>query len=381
MRSVSVVGIGQIPVRKSYPDGLVELGARVVQMAMEDASVDGVDALYVGSMLADELQNQKHLGAFIADEAGLVGIEALRVGAASAAGAAALRMAYLAVASGEIDLAVAVGVEKMSEGAGAVPSLAKALDAKREGAFGANMITRNAELMRQYLERYQVPEDGFVNFAVNAHRNAVHNPNAIFRKKVTPRKVANSRVVYPPLRLYDSAPICDGAAAVILAPADQARAFSKNPVKLLACTVATDRFRLEDRKDPLRLEAAEISAEKAYRLANVNVEDVGLFEVHDAFSIMSALQLEAAGFAKPGEGWRLAANKEIWPKGDIPVATMGGLKARGHPIGATALYQACEIVLQLTARAGRNQIRNPKVAMMQSVGGVASTMLTDIFAN
>jgi acetyl-CoA C-acetyltransferase len=375
-----VVGIGQLPVRKSYPDGLIELGARVVKLAMTDAGVDQVDALYVGSMLADELQNQKHLGAFIADEAGLAGIEALRAGAASAAGAAALRVAYLAVASGEVDLAVAVGVEKMSEGAGAVPSLAKALDAKREGAYGANMITRNAELMREYMKRYQVPEDGFVHFAVNAHHNAVNNPNALFRKKVTPRKVANSRVIYPPLRLYDSAPVCDGAAAVILAPTDQARAFSSHPVRLLASTVATDRFRIEDRQDPLWLQAAETSAQKAYRLANVNVEDVDLFELHDAFSIMSALQLEAAGFAKPGEGWKLAAEKEIGRRGEVPISTMGGLKARGHPVGATALYQACEITLQLTGRAGRNQIRNPKVAMMQSVGGVASTILTHIFA-
>lgn len=380
MRPVSVVGIGQIPVKKSYPDGLIELGARAARLAIEDAGVDQVDALYVGNMLADELQNQKHLGAFIADEAGLIGVEALRAGAASAAGAAALRLAYLAVASGDVDLAVAVGVEKMSEGAAAVPGLAKALDAKREVAMGANMITRNAELMSEYIEHYEVPEDAFVNFAVNAHRNARNNPMALFRKRVTARRVRNSRVVYAPIRLFDSAPICDGAAAVLIAPAEQAKSLNEHSVRLLSSTVATDRFRIEDRANPLWLQAAEWSADKAYEVAGLGPEDIDLFEVHDAFSIMTALQLEAAGFAKPGEGWRLADEREIWRKGKIPISTMGGLKARGHPIGATSLYQACEIVLQLTGRAGKNQVRRAKVGMMQSVGGAASTMLTHIFA-
>jgi acetyl-CoA C-acetyltransferase len=381
MRKVSVVGIGQVPVKKSYTDGLVELGARVSLAALHDAGLESADALYVGNMLASELQNQKHLGAFIADEAGLVGIEAMSASAASAAGAAALRMAYLAVASGELDVAIAVGVEKMSGGAAAVPGLSKALDANREGAVGANMISRNADLMRQYMEEYEVPDDGFINFAVNAHRNSVHNPNAMFRKKITARRIRNSRIVIPPIRLYDSAPISDGAAALVLTSSERAKSLQTDSVDLLASTVATDRFRMEDRTNPLWLQAAEWSADGAYERAGVTRKDLSFFEVHDAFSIMATLQLEAAGFAKPGQGWRLAEEKEIWRKGSIPISTMGGLKARGHPIGASALYQACEIVLQLTERAGKNQIKKPKVAMMQSVGGAASTMLTHIFAN
>lgn len=380
MRSVSVVGIGQIPVKRAYSDGLIEMGAQVVGLAMEDASIDKVDALYAGNMLADELQNQKHLAALIADEAGLRGVEALSAGAASAAGAAALRLAYLAVASGDLDLVAAVGVEKMSEGS-AVPALSKALDSKREVPIGATMISRNAEIMQSYIEAYEVPEDGFVNFAVNAHNNARTNPNALFRKRVSARKVRTSRQVSGPMRLYDASPVCDGAAAVILAPTDQARAYTQFPIKLLSCTVATDRFRVEDRPNPLVLQAAQWSAEEAMLRANVNIKDISFFEVHDAFSIMSALQLEAAGFAEPGEGWRLAAEKQIYRRGRIPIATMGGLKARGHPIGATALYQTCEIALQLTERAGKNQIKRPKVAMMQSVGGAASTMLTHIYGN
>lgn len=380
MRPVSIVAASQLPVVKANPDSLSQMASSVMRDAMQSAGVIGVEALYVGNMLADELQNQKHLGALFADEAGLHGVEALRIGAATAGGAAALRVAYLAVASGDVDLAMVVGAEKMSEGS-AVPALAKALDAKLEVPLGANMINRNAELMRMYMERYKVPKNGFVNFAVNAHKNAKSNPYAMFRKPVSAATVRGSRVIYAPLRLYDSAPICDGAAAVILAPTSQARAFTETPVQILASSVATDYFRLEDRPSPLQLRAAQISAEKAFKAANVKHEDISLFEVHDAFTIMSALQLEAAGFAAPGRGWRLAHEDKIGLKGKVPITTMGGLKARGHPIGATALYQTCELVLQLTGRAGKNQVRRPKVGMMQSIGGVASTVVTHILGN
>ncbi len=379
IRPVSIVGIGQVEVVKASPKRLRELGAMATRLAMADAGVEQVDALFAGNMLSDELQGQKHVAALIADQAGLAGVEALEVKAATATGAAALRMAYFAVASGEADLAIAVGVEKMSEGV-PTPAMAKALDAEYELPQGATLISRNAELMRLYLERYQVPEEAFVNFAVNAHRNARHNPLALFRnKRVTARDVLASRLISPPLRLLDCAPICDGAAAVILAPRSEARAYSDQPVHILASSVATDRFRVQDRQDPLWLEAAYLSAQAAFRRANIHRNDVSLFEAHDAFSIMTCLLLEAVGYAKPGQGWRLAADDEIRLRGRVPISTLGGLKARGHPIGATALYQTCEIVLQLTERAGKSQVPNASIAMLQSVGGAASTVLTHLF--
>jgi len=379
MRGVSVVGIGQVPVVSATTDRLRTLGATVVRLAMEDAGVERVDALFASNMLADELQGQKHIAALIADEAGLAGIEALEAQAAMASGAAALRMAYLAVGSGELDLAVVVGVEKMSEGQ-ASAAMSKALDAK-EVKDGATLISKNAEILRLYRKRYKVPEDGLVNFPVVAHANARHNPNAVFRDMtVRPQTVLKSRIVHDPLRLLDCSPICDGAAAVVLSPTEQARTHSPYPVRILASSVATDRFRVGDRANPLWLAASHDSAGKAYRQANLNREDLDFFEVHDAFSIMACMQLEAAGFAKLGQGWRLAAEKRIELRGDIPITTMGGLKARGHPIGATALYQACEMVLQLTGRAGKDQVRNAEVGMMQSVGGAGTTVITHIFA-
>lgn len=379
MRPVSIIGIGQLPIQKESTHTLRQMGATAVRQAMAHARIDHTDALFAGNMLSDELQSQKHIAALIADEAGLIGIEALQVRAATATGAAALRMAYFAVSSGQADIAIAVGVEKMSSGV-ATPVLAKALDARKEVPTGDTLISKNAELMGMYMTRYSVPEDGLTGFSVNAHANALHNPNALFHKLITTADILNSRPISPPIRLMDCSPICDGAAAVVLVPTEHARRYPHaQPVHLLASSVATDRFRVGDRANPLRLSAARLSAEKAFSQTNRSLADVDLFEVHDAFSIMACLLLEAVGFARPGEGWRLAANGRIRPDGDIPIATMGGLKARGHPIGATAVYQTCEIYLQLTGQAGATQIPHAKTALLQSVGGAATTVLTHIF--
>jgi acetyl-CoA C-acetyltransferase len=335
--------------------------------------------LFAGNMLSDELQGQKHIATQIASEAGLRGVEALQVRAATATGAAALRMAYFAVASGEARLAVAVGAEKMSDGL-ATPALAKALDAKTETAVGATLLSQNARLMQMYLDKYKVSVNDFNFFSLNSHRNARTNPNALFKdKKVFDSTIRKSPIISPPLRLYDASPICDGAAAVVLTRANEARAYTDHPVRILSSSVATDWFRIDDRKKPLDLFAAANSAHNAFRKANVHRNDIDFFEVHDAFSIMACLLLEAVGFAEPGEGWRLAADHKITLRGPLPICTFGGLKARGHPIGATALYQACEIVLQLTGRAGRNQVKDAELALLQSVGGAASTVLTHVF--
>jgi acetyl-CoA C-acetyltransferase len=378
---VSIVGIGQVPVTAASPLSLRQLGAEAVHRAMADAGVDHVDALFVGNMLADELQGQKHLASLIADEAGLRWAEALQVRAATATGAAALRMAYLAVASGQAEVAIALGVDKMStDRTHVVSALAKALDAEIEVPTGATLLSQNAKLMGLYLERYGRHITDFDGFALNAHANANGNPNALFHHRVVTSEVIDaSPVVSAPLRLYDAAPICDGAAAVVLTRTKQARAFHHQPVKMLAASVVTDRFRIEDRADPLRLEASARSARAAFKRANVHRSDIDLFEVHDAFSIMAALILEAVGYAEPGQGWRLAAEGEIFRDGSVPISTMGGLKARGHPIGASAIYQTCEIVAQLTGTAGANQLPDPKIALLQSVGGAGSTVLTHIF--
>lgn len=330
-------------------------------------------------MLSDELQSQKHLAALVADEAGLAGIEALQVRAATATGAAALRVAFLAVASGAVDLALAVGVEKMSA---QIPTaaLAKALDARIEVPDGKTLLSQNAELMGEYLSRYGLPDDALANFSVNAHDNARYNPYALFKERqYTAEEVMASRLIYPPLRLLDCSPVCDGAAAVLLAPLSKSPHITDTQVEIVASSAATDRFRIADRPDSLSLSAASASAAQAMKQAGISRSDIDFFELHDAFSIIACLSLEAVGFAEPGQGWELAANNEIGLGGSIPIATMGGLKARGHPIGATAIYQTCEIVQQLGGQAGPNQLDQPRYGMLQSVGGPGSTVLTHIF--
>lgn len=379
MRSVSIIGIGQLPIKKEYRDQLRHLGMQVVQMAMQDAGVDQVDALYVGNMLSDELQHQKHVASLIADEAGLRGVEALQIRAATASGAAALRVGYMAIASGEADLVMVLGVEKMS--GSATPALAKALDSRLEVSDGATLISQNARIMKLYCRRYEPPSGALAHFSVNSHANARHNPNALFGDlDISVDDVINSRFITPPIRLLDCSPICEGAAAVVLAPTDSSMSRGRPSIKLIASSVATDRYRLVDRTRPLILEAARLSSQRVFDHTNLSINDIDLFEVHDAFSIMACLSLEAVGLAPEGEGWRMAMEGDIALHGKLPICTMGGLKARGHPIGASAIYQVCEIMLQLTGRAGECQVPDAQVAMMQSVGGVASTVITHLFA-
>jgi acetyl-CoA C-acetyltransferase len=375
---VAIVGIGMVPVVKRAPVSLRDLGARAIHAALADAGLEKVDAVYVGNMLADELSGQKHIATLIASHAGLVGVEAIHTRAATASGAAALRVACLAVASGEVDLAMAMGVELMSAGPPPTGALTMALDAQREIPNGLTMVEANAQLMALYLTRYGVEQARFANFAVNAHRNAVTNPRALFRHRVDATRVVNSRVISEPLRLYDCSPVCDGAAAVILCPAGREPGVQPSPVRVLASAVATDRFAVADRPDPLAMEAARQSASRAYEQARITQREIDFFEVHDAFSIMACLQLEACGFAERGQGWRMAEEGEIFREGRLPISTLGGLKARGHPIGASGLYQVAEMVLQMRGEAGPNQLARADLAMTQSVGGAGTTVFTHI---
>ena len=364
-----------LPVEKNTVRSIRMLGAEAAVRAMESSGIDRPEAFYLSNLMADELQNQKHTAALIADQAGFREIEAIEVRAATASGAAAFHTAVLAIASGYFDVVMAVGVEKMSEG-NATPVLAKNLDAVREVPSGGTMVSMNAKIMEFYLARFGVEYKRFSGFAVNAHANAAKNPLALFQSEITGEDVANARMIHSPIRLFDCAPVCDGAAAVVLV--SEKYAVRNKSVRISASAVATDRFAVKDREDPVDLAASRISAKQAYSQANLGPEDISFFELHDAFSIMSCLALEACGFASRGEGWKLASSGEIFPGGRIPISTMGGLKGRGHPIGATALYQAGEIFLQLTEKAGPNQIDGAKRALTQSIGGAGTTILTHI---
>ena len=383
MRDVSIIGIGQTKVAEHWGRSLRHLAGDAILAAMKDAGLEprAVEALYVGNMLSGVLTGQEHLGALIADFVGLRGVEAVKVEAACGSGAAALRLGYGMVAGGLHDFVVVCGVEKMTDSVTAetTAGLVMAADADYESIHGLSFVAINALLMRRYMHEYGVRHEDFAPFTVNAHRNAVGNPNAMYRRAVTAEQFKRARMIADPINLMDSSGIGDGAAAVVLCPTSMARDFGNGrTVHIRASALATDAVALHDRRDPLWLAAAEASAFKAYQQAGIGPRSIDLFELHDAFTIMSALSLEAAGFAERGKGVWLAREGEIRREGRIPICTMGGLKARGHPVGATGLYQVVEVAQQLRGEAGENQIPNARLGMAQNIGGSGATVITHI---
>ena len=380
MREVSIIGIGQVKVGEHWEKSLRQLGAEAIRAAMADAKVEQMDALYVGNMLSGELNGQQQLGALLAEQAGSAGVEAYRIEAACGSGGAAIRAGTAAVASGQADIVVVAGVEKMTDRPprDVTAALASAADADFEAYAGLSFVSLNALLMRRYMHEYHVEHEAFAPFVVNAHRNAVNNPYAMFRFPVSVEDFAAAKMIADPVNLLDSSPVCDGAAALVLCTTDLAKSFTDAPVGVRATAIATDTLALHDRANPLAFEAAAASAAQAYRQAEAGPQDISLFEVHDAFSITAVLALEACGFAERGRGYRLGVEGEIALGGRVPISTQGGLKARGHPVGATGVYQLAEVAHQLRGTAGDNQIHNPRLGMAQSIGGSAATASTTI---
>lgn len=382
MREVYVLGVGQIPVTKDKDEPLRDMAARAVRAALADAGVESVEALYTGNMLSGMLSHQQHLGALVADAVGLRGVEAATAEAACGSGAAAMRWGYMAIASGAYDVVAVCGVEKMThtDRYETTRALATASDWPNEGAHGHSFVSLNAVIMQEYIKRYWVNRSLFAAFALNAHQNGASNPNALFQKAITVEKYEESPMVQAPIRLYDASPICDGSAALILASADRVKTQngSHPRVRVAASASATDSVGIADRRDLLTLEGAVASSRRAFAQANMGPDDIDLFELHDAFTIMAVLSLEGAGFAEPGKGLWLGADGEIGLEGKVPISTFGGLKARGHPVGGTGVYQLVEAHLQITGRAGPNQVPNARVGMTQNVGGTGATVITHI---
>ena len=381
MTDVVIAGIGQTEVGEHWEIGLRELAFAAIQNAVRDAGGLRPQSLFVGNMLAPNLSNQAHLGVLLADYAGLLGIEAVTIEAAGASGGAGLRQGYLAVASGLVDVALVVGVEKFTDtvGSDVDAALATTGDADFEAVQGMTPTAQAALLMKRYMHEHNVPSDGFAGFALTAHANAVANPCAMFRKAIKPETYAKAEMVSDPINMFDMAPNADGAAALLLTRREVLPSHWNGPlVRIAGSASASDTLALHDRKDMLYFNTAQLSAGKAMKQAGVLLDDIHLFEYHDMFSIYAALELEAVGFAIKGRGWKLAADGEIGLKGRIPSATMGGMKARGFPGGAAGVYQAVDAVTQLRGQAGANQVPGAKTALIQSLGGPASTAVSHV---
>jgi acetyl-CoA C-acetyltransferase len=371
------------PVGEHWETSLRHLSLQAIAAAREDAGGLHPQALYVANMLAQGLSGQTQLGSLIADFAGLRGIEAMSVEAAGASGGAAMRQAYLAVLSGQVETALVVGVEKVTDRVG--PAVASAVtagsDADFESIQGITPAAQAAILMRRYLHESKAPPDALAGFSVVAHQNAVHNPNAMYRKAIRREDYLKAPLVADPLNLFDAAPLADGAAALLLARADSLPARPDRPtVTIVGSSLVTTSLALHDQDDPLAMAAAAESARRAYAQAGVGPDDIDLLELHDAFSIFAALALEADGFAPTRGGWSLAGDGDIGLAGRIPITTFGGSKARGEPGGATGVYQIAETTLQLQGRAGPNQVRGARIGMAQCLGTFGATAATHILA-
>jgi acetyl-CoA C-acetyltransferase len=376
MREVAIIGVGQTQVREHWDKSVRDLAVAAGRSAMADAGIDRVDAIYVGNMTSGSLNQQRQLGALVADYLGQWGVEAVKLEAACGSAGSAMRQGIVAVTSGSVEKVLVIGVEKMTESSGkeVTAALTGAADADYEVIHGVSFVSLNALVMRRYMHEYGYEHKDFAPFALNAHANGAKNPNALFRRAISRDAYEKGRMVAEPVSLFDASPIGDGAAALLLVPAEKA----PGAVRVAGSASAIDTLGIHDRENPIWLSAAQKSAAQAYGQAGVWPEDIDLFELHDAFSIMAALSLEAAGFAERGQGVRLAQEGDILPDGRIPIATMGGLKARGHPVGATGLYQLAEATLQLRGDAGQAQIDGARLAMTQNIGGSGATVVTHI---
>jgi acetyl-CoA C-acetyltransferase len=375
MTDIVIAGIGQVPVGEYWSESLHSLATRAIMAARKDAGGILPEAMYIGNLLASHISHQANLGALLPQHCGLNGIEAYTVEAAEASAAGAFHMAYLAITSGYIDSAIVVGIEKVTDATGSEveTAITEITDYDYEGISGVTPTGLAAILMQRYLSETHAPRNSFGGFTLTARENAVHNPNAFFRKAVTAKTYEDCEVMCDPMNQLDIAPVADGAAALLLTRADLLpKDFAHTAIKVTASKVSSDALSLHDRPNPLMFTAAQQSVQDACSQAGIVPKDVDFFELTDSYSIYTALSLEAAGFAKQGEGWKLAGK----PK--IPISTLGGWKGRGNPLGAGGAYQLAEAVLQLRGEAGKAQLKNVHRAMVQTLGGAAATAITHI---
>jgi acetyl-CoA C-acetyltransferase len=374
--NVIVAGIGQVPVGEHWDRSIRQLAAEAIRTARKDAGGLEPEVIYIGNMLAVSASRQANLGALLSEDVGLVGTEAVTVEAADASGGAALRMAYLTILSGAAKTALVVGVEKASDmiGAESESLIAHMLDADYEAAEGLTPVSLAGLLFHRYLIDYAADRHALAGFPEVAHANGSSNPNAMFQNPLRAGAYQQAASATEGLTLFDVAPYADGAAAVLLAREDYLPAgWDKPRVRLIGSSLVTDTLSIHDRQQPLVWEAARLSIERACRAAGIMPRDVDFFEAHDATTLHAMLSLEAAGFASQGQGWLLGKPEVIGLQGQIPIATFGGLKARGHPLGATGVYQAVEATMQLRGAAGVNQVPDAKVGLIQCLGGMAAT--------
>ncbi len=372
MREVAIIGVGMTKFGELWDTPLRDLFATAAAECLEDAGVERekVQSAYIGCMSGGLFVGQEHLASMLTDYAGLKGISATRVESACASGGAAFRAAWMEVASGMSDFVLAGGVEKMNDGADATYCLATAADQEYEVYNGVTFPGLYAMIANAHMEKYGTTPQMLAQVAVKNHANGALNPKAQFQMKITQDTVLGAVRVAEPLGLFDCSPVTDGAACVLLAPVEVAKKLGKPIVKVIGAGHATDTIALHDREDLAAIPAVGEAARRAYEMAGVGPDDIDVAEVHDCFTIAEIVCSEELGFFERGKAGQAALDGVTALDGAKPINTSGGLKSKGHPVGASGIAQICELTLQLTGRAGERQLKKkPRIALAQNMGG------------
>ncbi|MFW9967622.1 MAG: hypothetical protein ACFFEA_10760 [Candidatus Thorarchaeota archaeon] len=385
MEPVYVIGIGMTRFGM-LEESIVELAELAAKEAILDSGAEGqtFDRMLVGSQNPDEFTGIGHLSTLLADRIGIVPAGATRVETGPSSGSSAFEVGFSLIAAGLSDLALIVGVEKMSgvERSAASGIIAKMLSNENETRYGATPIALAAIMARRYMHEYGLIRDELSLIPVKAHRNGARNPLAHFQKEITVEMVNSARVVADPLTLYDSCPVSDGAAALVLASEKMMKDTAQRDrcAKVLGVGHATDYLAIQHRQSLTSMNATKVAAQKAFRMAGLAVDDIDVFELHDAFSILELVNMEDIGLAEPGTAINMVKNGMTEVNGPSPVNTTGGLKSRGHPTGATGVAQIRDVMLQLRGEAPRMiQVDSPKRALCQNIGGFGNNMVVSIF--
>ena len=381
MREVAVIGVGMTKWGELWDKSLRTIFVETALLALDDSGIDKIDSMYVGAMSSGVFVGQEHLASLLADYLGQTPLPAARVESACASGGLALRMGFIEVASGMSDVVLVGGVEKMTDlnGHEATYALGTAADQEYEGYHGITFPGLYALIARAHMEKYGTTREQLAMVAVKNHFNGSKNPLAQFPYEITVDSVLNSVMVADPLRILDCSPITDGAAAAILCPVEMAKKMKKPVVKIIGSGHATDTIALSSRKDVTWLEATYQAAKKAYSMANKEPKDINLMEVHDCFTIAEICVTEALGVVEKGKGGEAVELGKTSLEGKIPINTSGGLKAKGHPVGATGVAQVVEIVKQLRGEAGARQVKGARIGLTQNMGGSGGSTLVHIF--
>lgn len=379
---VAIIGVGMCKFGELWDQNLRDITLEAGMYAIFDSGVKGsdIDGMVIGNMSAGRFTGQEHLGAQAADMGGLGDMAAYSVEAACASGGAAVRQAYMAIKSGEHNVMLVLGTEKMSDVSQteAMNTISVASDWENEGMFGATFPALYAFMARRHMKEFGTTEEQLAMPTVKNHANAVHNELAQFQRAVPIEVVMKSGLLADPLRVLHSAPVTDGAAGLVMCREDLAKKYSDTPVFIESSEQRSDTLALHDRESITTMNAVVNSTRSALKEAKLELKDIDVFELHDSFSIGEIILTEDVGIAKKGEGGKALDEGLTEIGGKFPVNTSGGLKARGHPIGATGVAQIVELSLQLRGDAEKRQVDGAEKGLAVNIGGTGATSITHI---